>query len=79
VLGVEAEMDESVMALAGFHEDIAAASTVSAGWAAARDELLPTKGHAAIAAIARLHPDSRFIDKHFNLSKTKAETGLASA
>src|SRR3954471_2076757 len=72
-------MDESVMALAGFHEDIAAASTVAAGGAAARDELLPTKSHAAIAAIACLHPNSRFINKHSIFQKQRQKPFSASA
>src|ERR1700757_1372335 len=64
VLGIEAEMDQRVVALAGFHDDVAAAPAVAAGGAAARDELLAAKGHAAIAAVTGLYPNFGFIDEH---------------
>jgi hypothetical protein len=64
VFGVKAEMDERIVALAGFHDDIATAATVAAGGATARDKLLPSKGHTSVAAVACLNPDYCFINKH---------------
>ena len=43
---------------------VAAAAAVAAGGAAAGNELFAAKGHAAIAAVARLDPDFCFIDEH---------------
>ena len=67
-LGVEAEVDEGVVGEGGLHEDVAAVAAVAAGWAAAGDELFAAEGHAAIAAVAGLDADSRFIDKHASTS-----------
>src|SRR5437660_708895 len=49
VLRVEAEMDQRVVALAGFHVDVAAAAAVAAGRAAARNELFAAKRDASVA------------------------------
>ena len=54
VFRVKAEMDERIMALAGFHHNVAAAAAVAAGRAAARNKLLPAKGHASVATVAGL-------------------------
>ena len=67
VFRVEAEMDERVVALAGFHDDIATLAAVAAGRAAARDEFLPAEGEAAIAAVAGFDSDCGFIDEHWSL------------
>src|SRR5271167_2464760 len=64
VLGIEAEMHQRVVALAGLHDDVAAAPAVAARRTAARHEFLAPEGHAAVAPIARLHADSRFINEH---------------
>ena len=64
VLGVVAEVDERVVALAGFHDDVAAAAAVAAGGAAAGHELLAPEGHAAVAAVAGLYANFGFIDEH---------------
>ena len=64
VLRVVAEMDQRVVTLARFHEDIATAAAISTTRAAAWYKLLPAKRDAAIPAIASLDPDSRFINKH---------------
>ena len=64
VLGVEAEVDERVVALAGFHDDIAAAAAVAARGAAARDELLAAEGEASVAAVASLYADIGFVNEH---------------
>jgi hypothetical protein len=52
------------MALTGFHNNIAAPPAVAAGGAAARDKLLPAKGHASVATVASLNPDDCFVNKH---------------
>src|SRR5262245_30078295 len=57
-------MNERVMALAGFHHNVAAASAIAAGRPAARDELLPAEVHASVATVAGLDPNDRFITKH---------------
>ncbi len=64
VLGVEAEVDEGVVAEGGGHEDVAAVAAVAAGGTAAGDELFAAEGHAAVAAVAGLDADSCFVDKH---------------
>jgi hypothetical protein len=64
VFRVKAEMDERIVALAGFHDDIATAAAVAAGGASARDKFLPPKGHASVAPVACLNPDYCFINKH---------------
>lgn len=68
VLRVIAKMDQSVVALAGLKHHVATATAVASGGSTARHKLFPTKGHAAIAAIAGLDLDSCLIDKH-GLSK----------
>src|SRR5207244_11674877 len=64
VLGIEAEVDQRVVCLARLHDDVAPAATVAARGAAARDELLHAECNAAIAAVAGLYADFRFIDEH---------------
>jgi hypothetical protein len=65
VLGIEAEVHQCIVALARFHHDIAAASAVSTGGAAARHKFLTAKSHAPITTVTGFYPDSCFIDKHF--------------
>ena len=65
VFGIEAEMDERVVALAGFHDDVATLAAVTARGAAAGNELLPAKGETAVAAVAGFHSDCGFVDEHF--------------
>ena len=64
VLGVEAEVDEGVVAERGGHEDVAAVAAVAAGGAAAGDEFFAAEGHAAVAAVAGFDADLRFINEH---------------
>src|SRR5579885_1107264 len=68
VFRIEAEVYERVVALARFHDDVATASAIATGWSAARNELLPAKGHAAIAAVSGFYANFGFIDKHQLLS-----------
>src|SRR5689334_7385058 len=64
VFGIEAEVHECVVALTRFHDDVAAASAVAAGWSAARDKLLPAKGHASIAAVSGFYANFGFVDEY---------------
>ena len=57
-------MHQGVVALARFHDDVAALAAVAAGRPAARNELLPPKGQAAVAAVAGFYSNCRFIDEH---------------
>src|SRR5579875_3126304 len=63
-LGVEAEVDEGVVGERGAHEDVAAVPAVSAGRAAAGDELFAPERHGAVAAVAGFDSDSGFVDEH---------------
>jgi hypothetical protein len=64
VFRIETKMHQRVVALAGFHDDIAALTTIAAGRAAARDELLPSKSKAAVAAVAGFDSDYGLVDEH---------------
>ena len=63
VLGLKRKWT-SVLWLAGIHNDVAAVAAVAARRTAARDELLPPEGHAAIAAVAGFHSDFGFVNEH---------------
>ena len=64
VFRIEAEVHQRVVALARFHDDVAALAAVAARRAAARHILLPAEGHAAVAAVARLDPNFGLVDEH---------------
>src|SRR6476646_1665051 len=64
VFTIEAEMNEGVVALARFHQHIAAAAAVSARRTTAGNKFFPTKSHAAVAAVSRLHPNFGLVNKH---------------
>ena len=64
VFRIETEVHQRVVALAGFHNHVAALAAVAAGRSAARNELLAAKRHAAVSAAARIHPNFSLIDKH---------------
>ncbi len=64
VLGVVAEMDEGVVALAGLHDDVAATAAVAARGPAAGHELFAAEGHAAVAAVAGFDANFGFVDEH---------------
>ena len=64
VFRIEAEVHQRVVALAGFHDHVATLAAVAARRPAARDKLLPPERHAAIAAVACLHPNFGFINEH---------------
>src|ERR1039458_5815877 len=75
VFRVEAELKQRIGVLATHHEDIAAAAAIAAARAAPRDVLLPAKSEATVAAVAGLHEDSDFINKHRNAKHGKAAGG----
>jgi hypothetical protein len=58
-------MDERIVALARFHDYIAAVAAVPARRTAARHKLLAAESHAPITTVTGFYPDSCFIDKHF--------------
>src|SRR5579859_4131031 len=64
VLGIETEMHQRVVALAGLHDDVATLAAVAARRSAARDELLAPEGHAAVSAVAGFDFDFGFVDEH---------------
>src|SRR5215469_17641475 len=57
-------MNQRVVALAGFHEDVAALAAVAARGPSAGDKLLAPEGDAAVAAITSLYADCGFVDEH---------------
>src|SRR5581483_2870619 len=64
VLGIEAEVHQRVVALAGLHDHIAALAAVSARGPAPGHKLLTAEGNNPVAARAGLHPNFRLINKH---------------
>ena len=68
MFGIEAEVNQGIVPLARFHDDVAAASAIATGRTAAGNKFLPPEGHAAIAAVPSLHPNSSFIDEHSALN-----------
>src|SRR5882724_5740073 len=64
VFRIEAEVDQRVMALTGFHNDVAARAAVATGRAAPRDKLLPPEGHTSVAAVPRFDLDDCFVNEH---------------
>src|ERR1043166_8058764 len=64
VLRIESKMNQRVMTLARFHDDVAALAAISARRTAARNKLLPSKGNAAISPIPRFHANCGLINEH---------------
>ena len=64
IFRIEAEVHQGVVTFARLHDDVATLAAVSPRGAAARDELLPAEGHAAVAAVTCLDPDFCLVDKH---------------
>src|SRR5689334_22926882 len=57
VFRIEAEVNQRVMALAGFHHDVTAAAAITTRWAAPGNKFFTAEGHAAVAAVACLNAD----------------------
>ena len=66
VFWVEAKMDERVVPLAGFHDDVAALAAIAARGPSTRNKLLPPKSKTAVAAVAGLYANCGFINEHEN-------------
>jgi hypothetical protein len=64
VFRIEAKVNQRIVPFARFHDDIATASAITAGGAAAGNKLLSPEGNTPVAAIPRLYSNSSFIDKH---------------
>src|SRR6478736_5538089 len=64
IFRIETEVNQRVVPLTGFHYDVAPMAAVAAGRAAARDKLLPAKGHASVAAVAGFNANDCFVNKH---------------
>lgn len=64
VEGVVAEVHEGVVALGGFHDDVAAAATVTTGGPATGNEFFAAEGHAAVTTVTGLDADFGFVDEH---------------
>jgi hypothetical protein len=73
VLGIETEVNERVVALAGFHDHVSAASAVSARRPAARDEFFAAEGDTAIPPVARGYADACFINEHIQQSVASSQ------
>ena len=58
VFGIETEMQQRVVMLAGDQDDVAAAPAIAAAGTSAWDVLLAAKRQAAVAAVARFYADS---------------------
>jgi len=63
VFGIEAEMEKSIVVLAGDQHDIAAPAPVAAAGTAARDVFLAPERKAAVAAVAGFDGNDYFIDE----------------
>src|SRR4029077_12292466 len=74
VFRIEPEMDQRVVAFAGFHDHVSAFAAIAARRAAARNIFLASKGHAAIAAIARFNPNFCLVDKHWLVTNLRRES-----
>jgi len=61
-------VNQSVVALARFHNDVPAITAVAPGWPTPRNILLPPESQTAIPAIPSLHSNCGFINKHESLA-----------
>ena len=64
MLRVITKVDESVVAQRGRHKNVAAMATVSPRRTPFGDELFTAERHTAVAAVAGLDSNSRFVNKH---------------
>ena len=71
-LAVETIAQQRALVLRTHHDDAAAVASISARRPAARNELLPPEGKAAVAAVTRLYVDFGFINEHWRLSRKEA-------
>jgi hypothetical protein len=64
VFRIEAEVDQRIVTLAGFHNNVTAAATIATGWPATRYKFFPAEGHTAVAAVACFDADNSFVYEH---------------
>src|SRR5215467_10570335 len=64
VFRIESKMHQRVVALARFHNHVAAFAAVAARRPPARNELLPPEREASVTAVAGFYPDCGFINEH---------------
>ena len=67
VFGIETEVDQRVVALAGLHDDVAAATAIATGRSTSGNKFFAPEGHTTVAAASGLDSDYRLIDKHRSL------------
>src|SRR5580692_9955964 len=68
VLRIESEVNQSIVTLTRFHNDVPAITAVAPGWPTPRNILLPPESETAIPAIPRLHSNCGFINEHESLA-----------
>jgi hypothetical protein len=61
---------QRIVALARFHDDVAAFAAIAARGASARDKFLAPESDAAIAPVAGFHANCGFVDKHRQTSSS---------
>ena len=66
VLGVVAQVKQSIQRRISHQPNIPASSAVSARWSTARDEFLAPKGCYAVTTMSALHANLYAVDKHSN-------------
>jgi hypothetical protein len=76
MLGIEAEVQQRVVVGRSNHVYIASATAVAAAGTATGHELFTAERENAVAAVAGLHKDSNFINKHRGYSAKGAERTL---
>jgi len=64
VFGIESEVNQRAVLLAGLHHHVAASSAVATAGSSPRHKLLPAKCHATVATGSGCNPNSRFVDEH---------------
>src|SRR5260370_5388770 len=64
VLGIEAEVQQSVLVWTCDQENIAATAAIAAAGSAARDKFFAAKSQAAVAAVTCFSGDTDFVDEH---------------
>ena len=65
MFGVKPEMEKRIVVFARYHGNGTAATAVAAAWSPSRYKFLAPESETAVAAVARFHLNSYFIDKHF--------------
>src|SRR5436190_9266954 len=73
---VVTELEQRVLLRVGDKIDIAAVAAIAAARAALRDELLPSKGDAAVPAVSGAHRDFGFVNEHGEKDEGNLGSGL---